>query len=131
MPTGAMAGARCRSSDGEACAVLAFYPLGRFSAACPGGAGFWVAEFGLSHAALAGLVGFALGGGEDVFFRQAILLHHRLRLSDRIGLRMLDECVDFFLKLGFLLQQGLVVGCHGDDDLQWEMRLYITAMNIL
>jgi len=44
---------------------------------------------------------------------------------------VLDECVDFFLKLGFLLQQGLVVGCHGNDDFQWEMRVYITGMNIL
>lgn len=126
-----MAGARCRPSDGEACAVLAFYPFGRLAAACPGGAGFWVAEFGLSHAALAGLVGFALGGGEDILLRQTILLHHRLCFSDRIGFRVLDECVDFFLKLGFLLQQGLVVGCHGNDDFQWEMRVYITGMNIL
>jgi hypothetical protein len=39
-------------SEGEGCAVLAFYPLRGFATACPGNAGFGVAELGLSNALL-------------------------------------------------------------------------------
>jgi hypothetical protein len=48
-------------------------------------------------------------GRKEIFPHQPVLLDQVLHFGDRIAFLVLEQSVDFFIKLRLFLQQGLVV----------------------